>query len=207
MNKNRLEALSDGVFSIAMTLLVIDIAVPVFTGGKPTEAELAAKILELWPVFVSYFISFIVLAMFWISHNFFYNSITKSVNRVQVLLNMFYLSLIALIPFSAGLLGEYTDLKAAVFVYGLNVLAIGVVASTVLHYSIYSDEVDTHELESRTMKQARIRSFLTPFCTLVGLVVATWSLPVALFLYAFPIVFNVVPGLLNAAERVLGFKL
>lgn len=206
MNKNRLEALSDGVFSIAMTILVFGFAVPKF-GFPPSEVQLAAEIAKLGSVFTSYFISFAVLAMFWISHNFFYGSFTRTINRTLVLLNMIYLAFIALLPFSAGLLGEYVWYKAAIITYGLNVLAIGVVASVVLRYAIISDEIDTSHVEPRLLHQARVRSLLTPVCTMIGLCCAFFSLPLALFWYAFPIVFNIVPGLLDLTERVFGFRL
>lgn len=205
MNKNRLEALSDGVFSIVMTLLVFQISVPVLN-SIPTDTELLGHLSALVPLFVTYFTSFAVLAMFWISHNFFYSSFTKEINRTLVLLNMLYLSLIALIPFSARLLGEYDTLKVAAVVYGINVLIIGLVATSVLHYALYSNEIDTSHLSSRLLIQARIRSLLTPFCTFVGILCASVSVPVALFFFAFPIVFNMVPGTLDFMERMLGLE-
>src|ERR1051326_7584148 len=136
MDKDRLEALSDGVFSIVMTLLIFNISVPMLT--TQSDSELTAALGKLWPTFASYFTSFAVLAMFWISHNFFYHSFTKEVNRKLVLLNMLYLSLLAFIPFSMRLLGQYDGLRTAVILYGVNVFAIGLVASAVLHYAIYS---------------------------------------------------------------------
>jgi len=205
MNKNRLEALSDGVFSIVMTLLVFEITIPVLS-AIPTSGELLSDMRDLIPVFVSYFISFAVLAMFWMSHNFFYNSFTKKINRTLVLLNMVYLSFLSLIPFSARLLGEYSMVKLAVLTYGVNVLIIGLVASAVLNYAIYSSEIDISHIAPRLLMQARIRSFLTPFCTLIGLACVNLDVHVALFFFAFPIIFNLMPGTLDFAERALGLK-
>ncbi len=206
MDKDRLEALSDGVFSIVMTLLVFNISVPLLD-GTPTDASLIQSLGKLLPVFASYFTSFAVLAMFWISHNFFYSSFTKEVNRKLVLLNMLYLSLLAFIPFSTRLLGQYDDLTAAVVIYGINVFAIGLVATSVLHYAIYSDEIDTSHVEKRLLNQARVRSLVTPIFTAGGIFFAFFSTPLALVLFAFPVIFNLTPGLLNFAEQLFRFSL
>jgi uncharacterized membrane protein len=205
MNKTRLEALSDGVFSIVMTLLVFAVSVPVL-GANPSNAQVLTVLQTLLPLFATYFVSFVVLTMFWVSHSFFYSSFTNVINRKLVLLNMFYLAFVALVPFSARLLGEYATNQVAALVYGLNVLVIGLVSSSVLHYAIYSDEIDTSHISPRLLKQARVRSLLTPMCTFLGVVCVFVSLPAALLLFAFPIVFNMVPGTLDFVERTLGLK-
>jgi uncharacterized membrane protein len=206
MNKNRLEALSDGVFSIVMTLLIFNVTVPVLD-GTPTEMQLRAAIGALVPIFASYFTSFAVLAMFWLSHNFFYSSFTKTINRKLVLLNMLYLSLLAFVPFSTRLLGQYGSLRTAVLFYGCNILAIGLVATIVLHYALYSHEIDTSHIDHRLLNQARLRSLLTPVCTVIGLLCGIFNTPLALALFAFPVLFNLIPGTLDAAERVFRFSL
>lgn len=149
MNKNRLETLSDGVFAIVMTLLVIEIVVPELHSAS--DRELWEALSHLGPLFVGYFVSFAVLAMFWIAHNFFYGAFTKNVNRVLVLLNILYLSFVALIPFSAHLLGEYSTSRLAIFLYGLNVFIIGILAWIVLRYALNSKEIDTDHLSRRLL--------------------------------------------------------
>ena len=204
MNKNRLEALSDGVFAIVMTLLVIEIVVPELHSAS--DRELWEALRHLGPLFVGYFVSFAVLAMFWIAHNFFYGAFTKNVNRVLVLLNILYLSFVALIPFSAHLLGEYSTSRLAIFLYGLNVFIIGILAWIVLRYALNSKEIDTDHLSRRLLVQAQIRSALTPACTVLGMLAVWINIPLALFLYTFPIAFNIIPGLLDRLERLLGLN-
>lgn len=204
MNKTRLEFLSDGIFAIVMTLLVIEIVVPEL--HQPTDADLWAALVHLQPLFLSYFVSFTVLAMFWISHNFFYGAFTKVINRHLTLLNFLYLSFVALIPFSSHFLGSYPASKLAVLVYGVNVLVIGLFSCAVLWYAIFSKEIDTEHITRRILIQAQIRAYLTPLSTLVGIAFLPVSLPLSLFFYAFPIVFNIVPGLLNRVERRLGLN-
>ncbi len=206
MNKNRLEFLSDGVFAIVMTLITIEIGFAADFHAT-TDAELWHALREILPLFVAYFVSFNVLAMFWISHNFFFHSLTKNINRGLVIINFIYLSFIALIPFFTKLVGEYSTSQLAVQLYGLDVLAIGIMTSVAYAYARYSDEIETHDLGSRIQKQGFIRRAITPFFTILGIVAAFYNIPLALFFYAFPVVFNTVPGTLNALERLFGFEL
>lgn len=206
MNKGRLEGLSDAVFAIVMTLLTIEIILPPELHIS-SDSELWHAVLETGPLLLAYFTSFLVLAMFWLLHNFFFHSLTKTVNRVLIMLNMVYLSFVALIPFSAAILGAHIHSVLAVRLYGLNVLLIGLVSVLLLRYAIYSDEVELHELDSRRTKQSRIRLYITPISTLVGIAVSGVSIPLALFFYAFPVLFNILPGTLNAIERVFKFEL
>ena len=69
MNKARVESLSDCVFSIVMTLLIIDFKVPNISGHAVTNAEMIDKLWALWPILRSYFISFILLGMYWVAHH------------------------------------------------------------------------------------------------------------------------------------------
>lgn len=206
LSKLRLEALSDGLFAIVLTLLVIEIRVPEIH-GVISNAELWHALTELGPLFVGYAVSFLVLAMFWLSHNFFYSHFVKEINRQLLLLNMLYLACISLIPFSAHLIGAYPYSQLAVGLYGLNVLLIGLLNVSILWYAVQSKELDTSHIPKRLLHQAKIRGIVTPVCTLIGLALTFVSLPLALTFYALPILFNIIPGTLNVLERVFGFEL
>lgn len=206
LSKARLEGLSDALFAIVLTLLVIEIRVPEVHGVLSDE-ELWHALIELGPLFVGYVVSFLVIAMFWLSHNFFYTHFVKEINRHLLLLNMGFLALISLIPFSAHLIGAYPYSQLAVSLYGLNVLLIGLLNISILSYAVKSRELDTSHIPKRILHQATIRGFVTPFCTLIGLGLTFVSLPAALIFYAIPILFNIIPGTLNVLERIFGFEL
>jgi hypothetical protein len=89
----------------------------------------------------------------------------------------------------------------------MNVLVIGILTILRFEYALWSHEIDTSHNPRRDILQARIRTYLTPATTLIGVLVSFVSIPVALFLYAFPIAFNIVPGLLNTMENTFGFRL
>jgi uncharacterized membrane protein len=206
LNKSRLENLSDGLFAIVFTLLVIEIKVPEMHGAI-SNGELWHTLLELGPLFVGYAVSFVVLAMFWLSHNFFYGHFVKEINRQLIMMNLLYLSFISLIPFSAHLVGRYPDTEIALFIYGLNVLAIGIANILIISYAYRSSELDTSHVSRRLFKQAIIRAYVTPIFTLFGMIAALGAPAFALILYAFPIVFNIIPGTLDTLERLFGFEL
>jgi uncharacterized membrane protein len=206
MNKLRLEFLSDGVFAIVFTILVLELRVPEAL-MHPTSGELWHALSELTPLFVAYFVSFAVLTTFWMAHNFFFSEVVKIINRQLVLLNMLYLAFVSLVPFSTHLLGRYSDIQTAVLMYGINILIIAAVAALRFEYALWSGEIDTSHNNRREIAQGRVRAYVMVVTTLCGMLVSYVSLSSALFLYAFPIVFNIIPGLLNATERLLGFRL
>jgi uncharacterized membrane protein len=207
MNKTRIEMLSDGVFAIAMTLLVIEIHVPVVADGAYSMVSLWKGLAHIFPSVASYVVSFTVLAMYWTSHHALFHFFTKTVNRTLLQLNMLYLMLLALIPFSTALLAAYHTNLLAVWVYGMNIVAMGAAQYGLFIYALRSKEVDLHEIPSRTITQAKIRALLTPSFALLAMIVAIVSWPLAFFLFMFPVLFNLVPGTLDATERFFGITI
>ncbi len=200
MNKNRLESLSDGVFAIVMTILVIEFHLP----ESGTGTTLWDALQRLAPSFLAYIVSFVALDMFWVSHNALFHIFTKNVNRVMIQINMLYLALMAFVPFSTHMLGMYAHTQLAVVLYGLNIFLLGLVNYVMLRYALVSDEIDTAHVTPRNINQATIRMVLTPVMTALGMAMTFVSLPFALFFYAFPIVFNIIPGILDWVESRFG---
>jgi uncharacterized membrane protein len=115
---NRVEALADGVFAIAMTILVLGLALP------HGPASLADRLWSLWPKLASYVVSFVMLGVLWIGHNFQMHHVRR-VDRVSLWLNLGFLLAITFLPFGADVLGaEYRD-PTAVVLYGGTILLAG----------------------------------------------------------------------------------
>jgi len=126
---NRVVAFSDGVFAIAITLLVLTLEIP--AGVDDLGQELRDRAEE----FLAYGLSFAVLGKFWITHHSFFGSLARFDARLMAL-NLLYLAFIALVPFTSDLLGDYSDQTVAVIIYALNMAAItGIFAATV-RYSL-----------------------------------------------------------------------
>src|SRR5262249_58864256 len=87
-------------------------------------AELPLKLLSLWPKFLSYTISFVILGVYWVGHHVQLSFIRRA-DRPLLWINIFFLLWVALVPFSTALLSEYAKTRLAIAIYGANLIAIG----------------------------------------------------------------------------------
>ena len=125
LSKSRIETLTDGIFAVVMTLLVLNISVPQISSHSAdiVGTELLKRLFDLWPKILGYAISFLILAIYWSGHHrqFYY---IKHSDRVLVWINIMFLMSIALLPFSTSLLGEYREQQISILVYGGNSIII-----------------------------------------------------------------------------------
>jgi len=123
---DRLTSLSDGVFAVAMTLLVLDLRVPVgLAASKASEHGLWDALLKLGPSFAAYLLSFTMLGTFWLAQHTLL-SIFERCDRTLTWIHLGFLFVVSLLPFSAALLAHYVHLRLAVGAYWLNILLLGV---------------------------------------------------------------------------------
>ena len=126
MDPGRLEAFSDGVFAIAVTLLILEVKVA-DDGGS-----LAQRLGHAWPSYAAYVISFIVIGTMWINHHRMFRAL-KAVDHTIIVANLALLLVISFIPFPTKLLGEhltagtFADERTAVVLYGATMIAVGIV--------------------------------------------------------------------------------
>jgi uncharacterized membrane protein len=100
----RMEAFSDGVFAIAITLLIIDIRVPTPNGGEPFD--LKAALMDLWPSYFAFVFSFVVIGIYWLNHHFMGKIYTRA-DHGLLLCNLFFLLGITFLPFPTRVLAEH----------------------------------------------------------------------------------------------------
>jgi uncharacterized membrane protein len=115
VSKTRLDFLFDGIFAIAMTILVLELKVPDLEDRHSTS-ELARRLLHHAPGFASYLLSFFMLGMFWASHNKWYRHIQR-ITKGVLALQLFQLAIAAFFPFCAALFGKYPTNLLSVVVY------------------------------------------------------------------------------------------
>jgi uncharacterized membrane protein len=115
----RVLAFSDGLFAIAMTLLVVGIVVPKLTDGD-SVSDLADALNDLIPNFVSFFISFAVIGRYWLAHHEFIGRL-KAMDNGLIGLNLVYLGFVAFLPFPTALLGNYFENPLSVATYAVTV--------------------------------------------------------------------------------------
>jgi uncharacterized membrane protein len=192
ISKSRIETLTDGVFAIVMTLLVLEIAVPPLSHSE-AASELPKQLLELWPVILSYAMSFIILGFFWIYHHDQFHYIIR-VNRILVWITVFYLMFIAFIPFSTALLGEYTDQQISVVIYGINIAIVAFWAYMQWWYATKDRNLVHSDLDPTFIKIMSRRSLVGPIIYLIAVALSYVSLEVSLVLYITIPVYYLVPA-------------
>ncbi|HWC40100.1 MAG TPA: TMEM175 family protein [Acidimicrobiales bacterium] len=122
---DRTVALSDGVFAIALTLLVLNIEAPALSSGH--EGVLGSRLLDHGDEFFSYALGFAVIGLLWVRHHSFFRGVERIDTRLTVL-NLVYLGLVAFMPYPTRILGLYGRQPAAVIMYGATAATVSVVA-------------------------------------------------------------------------------
>lgn len=123
MSPNRLEAFSDGVFAIAITLLVLELKVP-----PPGSGELGHELLQDWPSYAAYIITFITIGIIWINHHAAFSRL-RAVDHSILMLNLLLLLTVSVLPFTTALMAEYLKESdgegLAAGIYGASFLVMG----------------------------------------------------------------------------------
>jgi len=130
---DRLVGITDGIFAIALTLIVFEIHVPAPETVR-SEGELINAVLALAPRFLTYAISFLTLTIFWFGQQAQHGLIARADRRLSTL-HLCFLSFIALLPFSTDLLADFMRFRTPIVIYWLNLLALGVTLFASWHYA------------------------------------------------------------------------
>lgn len=189
LHLNRLEAFSDGVFAIIVTLLVLELKVPDL--HDPGNArELAYALMDLLPKYVSWLISFIIVCKFWLNHHHVMN-LASHADYGLLWLNSFFLMFQSFVPFPTALMGEYPDNPLAVSFFGvvmaLNTLLFIALHNYVLHHMLKPDCAAT--VPRRIIR----KSFVGIVFYLLGAAGAWLSLYVAFAFYFITPLFFLIP--------------
>src|SRR5277367_768219 len=140
LGKSRIEALSDGVFSITMTLLVLKLEVPEVMHHSSNE-DMLRQLLALGPGFATYIVTFLIAGGFWFLHHITYHYIHHTTG-VLVWINLLFLMLVALLPFSAGLMTHLLIHPVSQLFYFGNQLAIALLLNAHWLYAKRKDLLD-----------------------------------------------------------------
>ena len=180
MGHERLLALTDGVYAIAITLLVLNLKVPELPGI--TNPLLKADLLRQLPNFVAYAIAFLVIAFFWLNHNRIFRSVTKCDERA-IRLNFIHLLFVSLTPYTTSLIGHYEEDRVATVVFSLNLgLASLSLAMLALHV-LARDDWRTDESGGTWLAIPWWSAYAGPLVAVISIVVSFVNITVALLLW------------------------
>ena len=185
MDKTRLEAFSDSVFAFAITLLALGFVLPDL--HVPSNRELAAALLHLWPNLIAFALSFSVIGLMWQNHHALLRFV-RHVDRATVFWNLLLLAGTVLIPFATKTLGSYPTLPASTFVYGLVLSSCAAFFNLMLWHLARSDafapEIDARTI-AVTLRGYRLGLIVYVCSALLALVmpVASFAVYVAIVIY------------------------
>jgi uncharacterized membrane protein len=186
----RMEALSDGIFAIAATLLVLDLVIP-----AATQKDVGHRLAEQWPTYLAYVVSFATIGNAWLNHSV----ITEYLERADAILlrlNLALLFFVSVLPFPTHMLAEYLANmgaeRIAVTVYGLNLLAISGSTSIVWHWALWQRLVskDNSEEDVRALT-SKLDPSLASYAVAIG--TGLWRPSVAVVLYLVIALFMIIP--------------
>lgn len=152
-SKNRLEALSDGMFAIILTILVLELRVPHLEAG--TFAAFAGAMTEILPKFLSFLFSFFIIAIFWVNHHHIVDQIEK-VDAKLLWLNVALLFFSSLFPFLTAFIGDYPGNPFVVALYPLNMALASITIGAFWKYAFVDTTLAPNNL-TLAQKQKRIR--------------------------------------------------
>lgn len=170
----RLIFFSDAVFAIAMTLLVLEVKVPQLPDAQVEAGELASALVDEWPHVFAYVLSFLYIALSWLSHHNIWKFIRR--NTAQLMwLNILQLMVIAFMPVPTALIAEYgPESRIAPIAYALNAAAIGALHVAVLSSARRSGVLD-ERMEPELYRMVRQHLTLPPLVFLISCVIALFA--------------------------------
>ena len=200
MNTSRTEAFSDGVFAIAATLLVLELKIPHVEAG-----ELLGALLEQWPSYATYAVSFLTIGIIWVNHHTIMDRVRR-VDRPLLFINLVFLMLVAAIPFPTALLADYLneghDDRLAAAIYGGTMWAMGLAICAIWAYVVRGGLL--HEGVDRDLARRSLRIFAVGILAYpLGVVVSTLNAELGLVVYALVALFYMFDALppLNQGEE------
>lgn len=165
MRTNRIEALTDGIFAIAMTLLVLNLALPGM-GKALTDGEFRNLLFGQTGIFLNYAMSFVILALFWIGHHRQFHFI-KQTDGTLLWINIFALMFVALVPFSTSLIGDYASKQLASFFFASNIFMFGMLSLSNWVYATRGHRLVDRSLPPQLIALLTKRGTVTPLVSVI----------------------------------------
>ncbi len=168
---HRLESLTDGVFAIAMTIMVLNIPIPEDLKTSKDQVSVLQHLSNIYPLLVNYAISCIILGFMWITHQRQTKVITKTDGN-YLWLHMISLLFVCLIPFSTSFMGQYTNSPTAVILFHTDLFIIGIIYMIQWYYATKKHHLVRPDLSDSLIKRGFVFSTITPAMSVIGVLIA-----------------------------------
>ena len=178
---DRIVFFSDAVFAIAITLLVLDIHVPEIP-ERLVDEQLPGRLLALWPKYLSYVLSFVVILMYWMAHHITFRAI-KRYDRTLIWLNSLFLMCIAFLPFPTSLIGEYGDNQLAVAIYAASVAVARLLLTAVWWYASSGHRLIDESFPASTIRIYLVRGLAVALAFVISIGISFFSVSAATYFW------------------------
>ena len=202
MKQQRLDGLADGIFAIVMTLLAFELKLP-FMDTAASDRMMWIQIIKLLPFFLSLVISFALLFTYWRAHHFIASMYAKNLTVGLANINAIFFFLIALVPFSSSLLGTHPSSRVSIAVYGFNVIMIGLSLYFMRRHIELDPKIETSVITKADRRSGYIRVLFPVFAASFAIILSYWNTDVSIIIFAFSILFNLIPESSNIIHRWL----
>jgi uncharacterized membrane protein len=196
----RLEAFSDGVFAVAITLLVLNIRIPGIDSSPDkllTDQALWPLLIAQWPMLLAYVTSFATIGIMWINHHRLFNHI-KRTDTGLLLFNLLLLLLIVFVPFPTALVAQqyavHPDQHLAAAVYSGTFVLVACSFNLLWRYASYHNRLLGKDVDQRAVMAISRQYLFGPVCYLIAFGVAWINVPACIFLNFLLALFFAVPG-------------
>lgn len=192
LGKNRIEALSDGIFAIAMTLLVLELHVPELARNAANVVVLPA-LAHMWPKLATYAVSFVSLGVFWVGHHNMYHAIRRA-DRTLLWLNIVFFMFVSLLPFSASVLNAFPQTQIAPLIFGGNLVVIGWLLFLQWTYAQWQHGMIADFITPEFRAAVRSRFLAYPVVAMITMLICFWSIEISLAVYLLLLPLYMIPG-------------
>ena len=200
MKQFRLDQLADSIFAIVMTILVFEIKVPESV-GVVTNYTLLHSIINMYPLFLSYLLSFSLIFTYWRSHHFIASVLAKNIDTKFANLNGVFFFFVGLVPFSSHFLGTYIHTQTSTIFFAINIILIGFSLFAMRRHAIKSQTIENVPFTKVENEHALMHIIFPIIVAILAIAVSFISIKLAIVLFTLAILFN----LSNKGTRYMFF--
>jgi uncharacterized membrane protein len=192
LGKTRVEAFSDGVFAVAITLLVLNLQSTTFLKSV-AETNLWQDLLALLPKFLVYALSFVIIGIYWVAHHNTFHYIKHS-DRTLLWLNIFFLLWIVFIPFPTALLGQYPEQQFSIIMYGSTLVITGIALQLLWWYATSGHRLVDKDIDPHLVIKATQRNLMAPCIYLLAVAISFFGTFTSLVIFSLVPMLYILPG-------------
>ncbi len=188
----RMDALTDGVFAIVATLLVLDVRVPDIPPNH-SHQELIQSLIKVLPSLIAFAFSFLTVIIYWINHDHISQWLKHTTPNTKYL-NLLLLFWICLIPFPTKFISEYPTEQVAVMLYGLELMMVAITGNILFWYMAFRTDILQDSISYKTRKKYFLKIIGGPILYLLSVIMSFVSVYISIALYVLiPLLFVILP--------------